>query len=248
MGLYINKNVAAGIGTSLKNNTSKLSSLSKYFVLDDSESDSNGYLKLLNDQAYTTDNVSSCSAWNDLNNGVKIIVKDVNTNLNDFTSTWGDTSVTPEQAGHKHILSIVIEKGDDGEAVIKKTLNPDAMSTGCLLKELVAGEDLDYFQAVRIGSDGKIYKFRADEPQYQEQCLGITVLPADIDDIVVVIMMGEMIIEHGDFEVGKEYFVDVDGNLTDTPPLASNTIVQSIGTALVNGVFVVKVKQSILNV
>ena len=247
MGLYINTNLSAGTGQNYLKNNINIGKASKYFLNKEPDSSNKGYLTLLGNQEITAPD-TNCQAYNLLNVGTTIPIQGANTILNGFTSQVGDLFVTDVQAGHKHILIVQIEKGaaPDYTPIITKVLNPDSVSSGCVLKELIAGEDLGFFQAVRIGNDGKIYKFKANEPEYQEQCLGITVLPATTDDTVVIIMMGEMIIEYGDFEIGEEYFVDINGDLTNTPPTVSNTIVQSVGTALANGVFIVKVKQSFL--
>ena len=110
--------------------------------------------------------------------------------------------------------------------------------------EATAGEDLEAYKVVYFKGDNKVYLASKTNDEILDSVVGITENSANIDENVNVILTGKVINANWNLEPLKNYFLGVDGDITNLVP-TSNEILLKLGTAEDNNTIIFEPKIAI---
>lgn len=95
-------------------------------------------------------------------------------------------------------------------------------------KHLYAGENLGSSMGIRVGSDGKAYKFDITDPSQYNKYLGVSSHSTNTGAIVKITLVG-LLQPPGTWVAGTVYYIGLDSYLTSTTPGSGLVKVAGVG-------------------
>lgn len=109
----------------------------------------------------------------------------------------------------------------------------------------IAGQDLQAGDLVYI-ENSKAYKFDKNNLNLINRSVGLTAYSSLIDTQVEIITTGNVCNQFGALSVGQRYFADVNGQITNIPPIEN--IKQIIGIAVSTTEILVNIQESLIKI
>ncbi len=103
-------------------------------------------------------------------------------------------------------------------------------------KHLYAGENLGSSMGIRVGTDGKAYKFDINDPSKYNTYIGVSSISTNAGSIVKVTLLG-LLDPPGTWVAGTVYYIGSDSYLTDTAP--GSGLVKPVGVGVDTGRLVI---------